>query len=99
MLKIITALFGILVASTVAIAQPAPSPDVIKDLAPTGKLRAAMNFGNPVLVQKGANGEPVGVTPELATALARRLGVPVEFVIYPSAGKTFNGAKENAWDI
>jgi len=99
MLKIITALFAILVSSGIAVAQPAPSPDVLKDLAPTGKLRAAMNFGNPVLVQKGANGEPVGVTPELAAALAKRLGVPVEFVIYSSAGKTFDGAVQNAWDI
>jgi len=80
-------------------AQTAPSPDVLKDLAPTGKLRAALNFGNPVLVQKGANGEPQGVSPELATALAKRLGVPVGFVTYTSAGKTFDGAKENAWDI
>jgi polar amino acid transport system substrate-binding protein len=99
MLKIITALCAMLVSSGIAIAQPAPSPDVLKDLAPTGKLRAAMNFGNPVLVQKGANGEPVGVTPELAAALAKRLGVPVEFVIYSSAGKTFDGAVQNAWDI
>ena len=65
MLKIITALFAILVSSGIAVAQPAPSPDVLKDLAPTGKLRAAMNFGSPVLVQKGANGEPAGVTPDL----------------------------------
>ena len=27
-------------------------PEVVKDLAPTGKLRAAINFGNPVLAQK-----------------------------------------------
>ena len=98
MLKVITALLVVFATSGVAGAQTAP-PDVIKELAPTGKLRAAMNFGNPVLVQKGANGEPLGVTPELAAALAKRLGVPVEFVIYPSAGKTFDGAKENAWDI
>jgi polar amino acid transport system substrate-binding protein len=104
MRKIIAALLGILVTASLmttsmAAAEPAPSFDVLKDLVPTGKLRAAMNFGNPVLVQKGANGEPVGVTPELAAALAKRLGVPLEFVIYPSAGKTFDGAKENAWDI
>jgi polar amino acid transport system substrate-binding protein len=98
-LKIITAVLVVLVSSSIAVAQPAPSPEVLKNLAPAGKLRAAMNFGNPVLVQKGANGEPVGVTPELAAALAKRLGVPVEFVIYSSAGKTFDGALQNAWDI
>lgn len=104
MLKIMTALFIVaaatgMAATGIAVAQPAPTPDVLKDLAPTGKLRAAMNFGNPVLVQKGPGGEPLGVTPELAAALAKRLGVPVEFIVYTSAGKTFDGAVQNAWDI
>src|SRR5262249_5703586 len=36
------------------------SSDVLKDLAPTGKLRAAINFGNGVLAQKGPNGDPRG---------------------------------------
>jgi polar amino acid transport system substrate-binding protein len=97
--KFMTALLILLAVSGEAFAQSAPSSEVLKDLAPTGKLRAAMNFGNPVLVQKGPNGEPLGVTPELAAALAKRLGVPVEFIFYTSAGKTFDGAVQNAWDI
>jgi polar amino acid transport system substrate-binding protein len=88
-----------LAAQCSAFAQTAPSPEAVKDLAPTGKLRAALNFGNGVLVQKGPNGDAQGVTPELASALAKRLGVPVEFVPYTSAGRTFDGARENAWDI
>lgn len=64
--KFITALFVVFAVAGAARAQPAPSPDVLKDLAPTGKLRTAMNLGNPVLVQRDANGEPHGVTPELA---------------------------------
>src|SRR5215813_2335442 len=75
------------------------SSDVLKDLAPTGKLRAAINFGNGVLAQKGPNGEPRGITPDLATALAKRLGVSLEFVTYSAAGEVFAGAKQNAWDI
>jgi polar amino acid transport system substrate-binding protein len=97
--RLFTALIIIVWGSWAAAAQNAPSPDVLKDLAPTGKLRAAINFGNGVLAQKGPNGEPKGVTPELAAALAKRLGVPLEFVIYTAAGKVFAGAKENAWDI
>ncbi len=74
--------------------------DALKDLAPTGKLRAAINFGNSVLAQKDpATGEPKGVTPDLARELARRLGVPVEFVTYEAAGKVFDAAKTGAWDI
>jgi polar amino acid transport system substrate-binding protein len=99
MAKLLTAFTVLLAAAFPAFAQPAPSPDVLRDLAPTGKLRAAINFGNGVLAQKGPNGEPQGVSAELAAALAKRLGVPVEFVIYPAAGKVFAGAKENAWDI
>src|SRR5215831_13180593 len=86
-------------ATTHVAAQPAASPEALKELAPSGKLRAAINFGNGVLAQKGPNGEPRGITPDLATELAKRLNVPVEFVRYEAAGKVFEGAKEGAWDI
>jgi polar amino acid transport system substrate-binding protein len=99
MAKLLTTFIVLLVTCFSAFAQSAPSPDVLKDLAPTGKLRAAINFGNGVLVQKGPNGEPTGVTPDLAAELAKRLGVPLEFVIYSAAGKVFAGAAEKAWDI
>jgi polar amino acid transport system substrate-binding protein len=71
-----------------------PSPDVLHDLAPSGKLRAAINFGNSVLAQKGPDGEPHGVSVDLATELAKRLGVPVE-----AAGKVFEGARAGVWDV
>jgi hypothetical protein len=49
---------SMLLAATVsAFAQgagSAGSPDVLKDLAPTGKLRAAINLGNSVLAQTDA---------------------------------------------
>ena len=50
------------------------------ELAPTGKLRAAINFGNPVLASRGAAGEPQGVSVDIAREAARRLGVPIELV-------------------
>jgi polar amino acid transport system substrate-binding protein len=77
----------------------AVSPEAMKDLAPAGKLRAAINFGNAVLAQKGPAGEPKGITPDLATELGKRLGVPVEFVPFDAAGKVFEAANTNAWDI
>jgi len=89
----------LLAAALGASAQGAAPPDVLKDLAPTGKLRAAINFGNGVLAQKGPAGEPKGITPDLATALGKRLGVPVEFVPYEAAGKVFEGAQAGAWDV
>ena len=73
---------------------------VRKDLAPTGKLRAAINFGNSVLAQADpVTGEPRGITPDLARELARRLAIPVELVRYDAAGKVFDAVKAGEWDI
>jgi len=77
----------------------APPPDVLADLAPGGKLRAAINLGNSVLAQKDEAGNPKGITPDLARELGRRLGVPVELVAFDAAGKVFDAAKTGAWDI
>jgi polar amino acid transport system substrate-binding protein len=75
-------------------------PDVVKDLAPAGKLRAAINLGNMVLAQKDpANGEPRGITVDLARELARRVGLPLELVTFDAAGKVFDALKNAAWDI
>jgi polar amino acid transport system substrate-binding protein len=57
-----------------------------------------MNYGNPVLVQRGAP-EPRGVSPDIARELARRLGVPVDFIPYDAAGKVTADATRGAWDL
>lgn len=86
-------LFGCATAPTVP-------PDAMADLAPGGKLRAAINFGNAVLVQKDpATGEAKGITVDLAHELGRRLGVPVELVTYDAAGKVADAAKTGKWDV
>jgi len=73
---------------------------VRSELAPSGKLRAAINFGNTVLAQKEpATGEPHGVSVDLARELGRRLNVPVELVTFDAAGKVFDALKTNAWDV
>ena len=86
-------------AALPAAAQSAPPPDALRELAPSGKLRAAINFGNQVLAQRGPGGEPRGVTADMSRELARRLGVPVEFVMFEAAGKVFEAAPTGAWDI
>jgi polar amino acid transport system substrate-binding protein len=95
----LTAAILLLAAMLPAAAQPAPPAAVIHDLAPTGKLRVALNFGNSVLVQRGAQGEPHGVTPDLARELGKRLGVAIEFVPYEAAVDVFKAAGAGAWDI
>ena len=77
---------------------PAPSADLIRDFAPTGPLRAAINLGNIVLAQ-GTADAPRGVTVDLARELARRLGVELRFVPFNAAGKVVDALKDNVWDV
>jgi polar amino acid transport system substrate-binding protein len=78
----------------------APSDVARSELAPGGKLRAAINFGNPILANKDATtGEARGVSVDLARELGKRLGVPVELVAYTAAGKVVEGIKAGEWDI
>ncbi|WP_017902292.1 transporter substrate-binding domain-containing protein [Pseudomonas asplenii] len=72
---------------------------VLNDLAPNGIMRAAINFGNPVLAQPGADGEPHGVSVALAKSLADELGVGLELCTYDAAGKVFAALEENAWTL
>ncbi len=77
---------------------PAPSEIVIAQLAPTGVLRAAINMSNFLLVtSKAENGDPAGVSPDLAAEIARRLGVEVSYRPYPSPGVLADAVAE--WDI
>ncbi|MEO8305889.1 MAG: transporter substrate-binding domain-containing protein, partial [Betaproteobacteria bacterium] len=77
-----------------------PPSTVIADLASTGKLRAAINFDNPILASKDpVTGEAGGISAELSRELARRLGVAVEFVPYHAAAKVVEGMKADAWDV
>jgi polar amino acid transport system substrate-binding protein len=79
--------------------------DAVKDLAPAGMLRAAINYGNGVLAQRGDSEQaPRGTASDLARELGRRLGVPVQFVSFEGAGGVFDAAKAmppdpQAWDI
>jgi len=76
-----------------------PSSTALADLAPSGTLRAAINFGNTVVASKRETGEPGGISAELAREVARRLGVPVAFVPYDAAAEVVEGLDANAWDV
>ena len=78
---------------------PAPQ-DIVSELAPTGALRAAINMGNFLLVTgKSASGDPDGVSPDMARAIAERLGVPVRYVPYARPAELADAAGSGAWDI
>lgn len=74
-------------------------PQVLQQLAPDGVLRAAINLGNPVLAQRGADGEPQGVSVALARALAEELGARLELITFEAAGKVFAALAEDVWRV
>ena len=98
-LRLACSLLFVVAGAFAAFAQGTAPPDVLKELAPTGKLRAAINLGNAVLAQKGPDGAPKGITVDLSRELARRAGVPVELVPFEAAGKVFEALKSGAADL
>ena len=95
-----------LLAGSVALASacsglsPAPpNAALVAELAPTGTLRAAINYGNPVLAARDAQGQPGGVSVDLARELGKRLGVPVDLVTFTAAGKVVEAVKAAQVDI
>jgi polar amino acid transport system substrate-binding protein len=74
------------------------SAEARAELAPSGRLRAALNYSNFLLVSTRAP-EHAGVAPDLARELARRANATVEFVGYENAGLVADGARNGAWDV
>jgi polar amino acid transport system substrate-binding protein len=74
--------------------------DVVRKIAPEGKLRASINLGNPILANKRAEtGEPFGVSIDLAREFARRLGVDLELVVFDTASKSVEAVANEQADI
>ncbi len=70
------------------------------ELAPTGVLRAGINLSNFLLVTgRAANGNPEGVSPDMAHAIADKLGVPVSYVPFKTPGELGDQVDNNVWDI
>lgn len=74
-------------------------PAARQALAPQGSLRAAINYGNPILAARDASGQPMGVSVDLARELAARLGVTLELVAFTSAGQVVEALKADKVDI
>jgi len=73
---------------------------IVKELAGTGVLRAGINMSNFLLVTgKADNGDPTGVSPDMAAEVAKRLGVPLQLVPFASPGLLADAVDDNVWDI
>jgi polar amino acid transport system substrate-binding protein len=76
------------------------TPDIRNELAPSGKLRVGLNYGNFLLVLKDApDGSPNGIAPDLGRELGKRLGVPVEFVKFKQAGQLADGVRDGKCEV
>jgi len=76
------------------------TPAIRSEIAPSGKLRVGLNHGNFLLVTPGSSAtDPRGVASDVARELGRRVGVPVEFIKFDTAGKLGDGVKTGAWDV
>lgn len=77
----------------------APSPAARTELAPTGKLRVGINYGNFLLVTRHSDTEYTGIAVDLGLELGKRLGVPIDLIPFATAGKLADAVKGGSWDV
>jgi len=69
-------------------------------LVPTGVLRVGVNMSNFLLVNSTSDdGQPDGVSPAIARAMAAQLGVDVSLVPFKGPGEVADAAADDVWDI
>src|ERR1700737_4681509 len=93
---------GLILGISMMMAGPA-SADALKDeIAPSGKLRVAIGIspaGGAFWCTKNEAGGYAGVPVDLGKAMAAQLGVPVEYVAYPTPGQITDAAPTGRWDV
>ncbi len=82
------------------VTESAGRSELIASLAPHGVLRAGINMSNFLLVnQTDANGQPDGVSPAMARALAAELDLELKLIPYEGPGDVADAASRDEWDI
>ena len=81
-----------------------PATDAVKkELVPTGTLRVAIAVAPApsalYVIKDATTGQFRGVSIELGSALAKKLGVPVEFLPHLASGEIQNEAASGKWDV
>jgi polar amino acid transport system substrate-binding protein len=98
-MRVYALLVALIATTSGAAAQDAAAK---RELAPTGKLRSAIAYGpapSALYVLQDAPGKFRGVSIDLSTELAKKLGVPVEFVPYLASGEIQAAADKGVWDV
>lgn len=74
--------------------------EIVRAFAPSGALRASINTGNPILAGlDAATGQAKGVSVDLARRFAERLGVPLQLVVFDTAGKSVDAVTAEQADV
>lgn len=74
--------------------------EFVRAFAPTGKLKASINMGNPVLASRDpSTGKAKGISIDLANAFAKKLGVEIEFLVFDTAGRSVEAVTKEEADI
>ena len=98
-MKRVFLLATLLTAMTMPILSFAQSP-ISKEIAPTGKLRVALNAGGATMLTKAPDGTITGgVAPALAKFFSGKIGTVVELVGYPNADTFTQSFGKGEWDI
>jgi polar amino acid transport system substrate-binding protein len=96
----LAALLGAALLAACATQPEAPTPEIRRILAPTGKLRVGVYPGSPTsMTRSPASGEVAGVSVDLGRELAQRLGVSYEQVEYQRIAEVIEGLKTGAVDF
>ena len=81
----------------------APDPAALRELAPTGRLRAAIAVGPSGSTFRGTldapGGRPKGVPADLAVAFGARIGLPVDLVPYGNYPDLLDAGARGDWDV
>ena len=73
---------------------------VKKAFTPTGNLRASINLGNPLMANRSTEtDQPLGISVDIATELATRLGAELELVVFDAAGRSVNAVESEEADV
>jgi len=93
-------LLGILLITSLVPRGALGQSAIIAEIAPTARLRVAMNAGTPVLLMRTLDGKITGgVGLEVGKFIAERLGVPFELVSYPDSSRYTQSFGKAEWDI
>ncbi len=78
---------------------PSIDPSLIQRIAPTGRLRACINLGNPILARRDGGGQPAGISIDLAREFGRRLGLEVDLAVFDTAARSVEAVTAEQADI